>query len=164
MFTIYLSKLRHSKYYIGKTRDLKARIEDHINSNASEWTKRHQHIEILETYDNCDSFDEDKYTLKAMQKYGIENVRGGSFSQIKLDKDTIKHINKMLRGAGDVCFKCGKADHWVADCPSKNNKEEIIESSSESDNDNEIKNKEEEKIKKDEEEEIYYVYNYCVIS
>jgi hypothetical protein len=43
-----------------------------------------------------DKFDEDKYVFKYMEKYGIENVRGGCFSQVVLPEDKIKMIETIL--------------------------------------------------------------------
>ena len=34
---------------------------------------------------DCDKYDEDKYTRKYMDDYGLDNVRGGSFSTEYLD-------------------------------------------------------------------------------
>lgn len=52
---------------------------------------------MYELISDCDSFDEDKYTLKYMEKEGIDNVRGGSFSQIELSDEQIKLINQMIK-------------------------------------------------------------------
>ena len=40
MVSIYVLKLKEGKYYIGKTNNEKKRIEEHIKSNGSEWTKK----------------------------------------------------------------------------------------------------------------------------
>ena len=39
-----------------------------------------------------------------MDKYGIDNVRGGSFVSMKLDDSTITHLNKMSNGTNNRCF------------------------------------------------------------
>jgi hypothetical protein len=71
---------------------------------------------VLELLTNCDNFDEDKYTLKFMEKYGINNVRGGSFCELKLDKDNLQTIKKMIDGSTDKCYICGENGHFVRDC------------------------------------------------
>ena len=58
-----------------------------------------------------------KYTLQTMSKYGIDNVRGGSFVRITLEKSAHDVLTNMLNGAGDRCFRCGQPGHFVADCP-----------------------------------------------
>ena len=79
MVYIYALKLEQNKYYIGKTNTPHFRIENHFNSNGSEWTKMYKPLSILEIKPNCDDYDEDKITRQYMDKYGVENVRGGSF-------------------------------------------------------------------------------------
>ena len=105
-----------NKYYIGKTYNPDIRIDSHFISNGSEWTKIYKPIKVYELISDCDSYDEDKYTLKYMEKQGIDNVRGGSFSQIKLSDEQIKLINQMIKGASDKCFKCGDSCHFIKDC------------------------------------------------
>ncbi len=50
-----------------------------------------------------------------MKQYGINNVRGGSFCQIKLDETTIETITRMINGSTDKCYKCG-GDHFSSLC------------------------------------------------
>ena len=37
---------------------------------------------------------------------GIDNVRGGSYSSIKLSKEQKKFLKNELNGCNDRCFKC----------------------------------------------------------
>jgi hypothetical protein len=120
MVNIYVLQLEDTsggyKYYIGKSSNPITRLEQHNNSNGSAWTNKYKPISIVELIPNCDDYDEDKYTLKYMQKYGIDNVRGGSFTQIKLDEDNIKTINRMIKGSSDKCYKCGNDNHFANKC------------------------------------------------
>jgi hypothetical protein len=116
MLFIYILELESKKYYIGKTTNPNFRIESHFNSEGCFWTKKFKPIKLHKLIPNCDAYDEDKYTRIFMDKYGINNVRGGSYVQLKLDKSTIDNLVKMNRGTTDKCFICGNKDHFAKDC------------------------------------------------
>lgn len=112
-------ELESSKYYVGKSDVPIQRVEDHNDSKGSTFTKKYKPIRLIELIPDCDTFDEDKYTLKYMQKYGMNNVRGGSFCQIKLSPENSATIQRMITGSQDKCFKCGKDGHYMKQCPKK---------------------------------------------
>jgi hypothetical protein len=60
-----------------------------------------------------------------MEKYGIQNVRGGSFCQINLSDVNLSTLHQMINGATDKCYICGKGDHFARDC--KRTKEKVNE-------------------------------------
>jgi hypothetical protein len=113
---IYALGLENGKYYIGKTKNPFIRLKDHFNVRGSRWTKLHKPVKLLQLIPNCDNYDEDKYTLMYMDKYGIDNVRGGSFVTIKLNNSTKNHLIKMSNSANNRCFICGKIDHFSKHC------------------------------------------------
>jgi hypothetical protein len=116
MVFIYILELEYKKYYVGKTTNPDFRLEQHFNSFGSQWTKKYKPKKVLELISNCDNFDEDKYTLKCMEKYGINNVRGGTFCELKLNKDNLCTIKKMINGSMDKCYICGENGHFAKDC------------------------------------------------
>ena len=142
MVYIYALELESGKYYIGKTSNPKFRLNSHFNQYGSSWTKKYKPINIHQIIPDCDDFDEDKYTLKYMKKYGINNVRGGSFCQLKLTDENRKTIEKMIKGSSDKCYKCGGHGHYASNC-----KYECLEES------------EDEETLEEESEEDYYIDN-----
>lgn len=116
MVYIYTLQLEQGKYYVGKTNNPQFRLDSHFNSNGSEWTKLYKPLRVLEIKPDCDDYDEDKITRQYMDKYGINNVRGGSFVSVKLEKTTINILQQMSNGTNNKCFTCGKNDHFAKDC------------------------------------------------
>ena len=125
MVFIYALLLEQNKYYIGKTNNLHFRLQTHFNSNGSEWTKIYKPLKILELKPDCDDYDEDKITIQYMDKYGVNNVRGGSFVSIKLKKSMIDTLKHMSNGTNNKCFNCGKEGHFAKECIESDESEEI---------------------------------------
>jgi len=116
MVFIYILQLEKGKYYVGKTMNPSFRLEKHFISNGSVWTQKYKPISVHEIIPDCDDYDEDKHTIKYMKKYGINNVRGGSFCQIKLSDNNRTTLNQMFASVADKCYICGKDDHFANDC------------------------------------------------
>jgi ribosomal protein S14 len=119
MVFIYILKLEGGKYYVGKTINPEFRLETHFNARGSEWTKLYAPIKVKKVYPDCDAYDENKYTIKYMAKYGERNVRGGSYCRVKLSDDELVEINRQIDGAQDKCMSCGKPGHFIRDCPDR---------------------------------------------
>jgi predicted GIY-YIG superfamily endonuclease len=117
MVFIYILQLEDDKYYVGKSNDVDARIAQHFDGFGSEWTKIYPPIAVIEVIEG-DEFDEDKYTKIYMKKYGIDHVRGGSYAQVNLSENIIKHIEKELLSSDDRCYIC-KGNHFAKNCPNK---------------------------------------------
>lgn len=122
--SIYILKLKGSKYYVGKTSNIEKRVRQHARGAGSSWTRKYPFEKLLRVFHNCDSFDEDKYTLKLMSIFGLENVRGGSYVSVVLPDEEISSITRRIRMATDKCLKCGSSDHFAYRCTRRNKKVE----------------------------------------
>ena len=126
MSKYYVLQLQNGKYYIGTSSNIETRVRQHKIGDGSEWTKIFKPVKVLETGDILDSHTENNITKNYMQKYGIENVRGGSYSQVTLADATFEVLQKEFRGNTNTCFKCGSSEHWARNCHIEEDEEEEI--------------------------------------
>jgi predicted GIY-YIG superfamily endonuclease len=99
---LYVLRLEENKYYIGITTDIKRRLEEHLKhpSKGSKWTRKYKPIKIIQIkrlgtmYQSEACTYEDYATYMYVKKYGIENVRGGSFCTVKLTYEREQRVFK----------------------------------------------------------------------
>ena len=115
-FYIYVLECEDNRYYIGKTNNPVFRIEQHNNGVGTVWTQKYKPIKVVETIETNDALDEDKITKKYMMKSGIEFVRGGSYTKIKLDDWMIKSLEHEFISAKDICYICKEKGHFAKEC------------------------------------------------
>lgn len=122
---IYVLKLENDMYYIGKTTNLKMRLQQHETGEGSKWTQLHKFVSVIETRICKGIFDEDNVTKEYMLKYGISNVRGGTYSSVILSDEQIYFLEKEFTHSKNLCFKCN-GNHYARDCKILNNKIKIV--------------------------------------
>ena len=116
---IYILELENGKYYVGKTNNLDKRLNQHKYGFGSEWTKKYKFIKLIEIINSESNFDEDKYTKIYMDKFGIDNVRGGSYNKIELTNNQKENLMAELRTSNNVCYRCGRNSHFIKNCYAK---------------------------------------------
>lgn len=120
MISIYILALENDKYYVGKSNNIEKRMKQHFTGRGAKWTKLYKPLIIIDIIHNCDDSDEDRYTKLCMIKFGVENVRGGSYCSINLTKNSIKYLEKEILNESTICNIRGKY-HFIKDCPNKCN-------------------------------------------
>lgn len=113
---IYVLKLESGFYYVGKSENVQKRFEQHLAGIGSAFTKRYKPLCIDQVFENVSPFYEDAIVKKYMAKYGINKVRGGSYSLEVLDESQIHFLRKEIWSAKDLCTRCGSSSHWIQDC------------------------------------------------
>jgi predicted GIY-YIG superfamily endonuclease len=121
---VYVLKLEEGKFYVGKSKDVDARLRYHRKgANARAWTAKYKPVpgddaiyyqEVMKhnTY-------EDAMTEKVMFDFGIENVRGGTYSQEKLPPHQVQTLEDKKCTWEDRCFVCMKKGHMSRFCPNR---------------------------------------------
>ena len=59
---IYILRLEDTKYYIGKSDNVMNRYKQHLDGNASAWTKKYKPVLLEKIIENVSPFEEDKIT------------------------------------------------------------------------------------------------------
>ena len=114
--SVYILQLAGGKYYVGYSRGVEKRVQEHFNGTGSEWTKIHKPLKVV----TCLPGDlelENAMTKKYMIKYGIDNVRGGAYSSVKLSDSVLRVLKQEISHLSDLCFRCHKRGHYVKQCP-----------------------------------------------
>lgn len=119
MAYLYTLQLQSGKYYVGKSDDPDTRFLAHKNGNGAVWTKIHKPVKILEIRELKGEHDETNTTKDMMKKYGVDNVRGGAYTQSVLDDATKSVLEHEILGNTDKCYTCGQAGHFANRCKNK---------------------------------------------
>ena len=100
MSCIYVIRCANQKYYVGRTIDVVSRFNAHARGLGSKWCAAHLPLDgIIELHPDA-PFQELVITLKIMQRYGIENVRGGPWVTLCLSPSELETIAEMFRSEG----------------------------------------------------------------
>ncbi|EEH54623.1 uncharacterized protein MICPUCDRAFT_60771 [Micromonas pusilla CCMP1545] len=118
---IYVLKLEDDCFYVGKTTDVRGRLEKHRRGcNTWAWTAKHKPIPgddaiyFVETM--TEPTAEDAITERMMCEYGIDKVRGGTFSKPNLPEHQAKTLKDKWCTWTDSCFVCREAGHKSINC------------------------------------------------
>ena len=114
----YVLTLEHGCYYIGRTTkdNVNHRFLEHfMPTRAASWCKVHKPMEILEATKG-DRWEEDAIVLRYMHAYGVDKVRGGSYSTITLAPEILAEITRKFDSADNRCFRCHKEGHFANKC------------------------------------------------
>lgn len=103
----------------------------HANKNGTAWTKEHQPIGgmryingSVELVPACidamhpmlSPADEAWITLAYMERYGLENVRGGPWCSPIIAEQIKATIKAIIDGCSNVCYRCLESGHFANEC------------------------------------------------
>ena len=78
MVNVVILELEKDKFFILKTNNSNYNLNN-FNKDSYTFTIKYPPKSVFKIITDCDIFDLDKYIKKYMDKYGIDNVRGGSY-------------------------------------------------------------------------------------
>jgi predicted GIY-YIG superfamily endonuclease len=87
--SFFVMELEHGKYFVGASQDPVKTLEEHREGlTRITWTQIHRPIRLLSIVPVAVKEQLDDYVCQWMREEGMENVRGGSWSDVRLrDKD-----------------------------------------------------------------------------
>lgn len=113
---IYVLLCADGTYYVGVSGNPDRRLQEHNDGHGAEYTKTRRPVTRV-SVTKGDRFDEDKKVKELMSIHGIDKVRGGSYSSVKLTEAQMSCLKAELCTAEDTCLECGSKDHFVKNCP-----------------------------------------------
>ena len=113
---LYVLQLEDGKIYVGRSANVAARYEAHRSGRGTAWTREYRPVSLLESRPCSKPTDEDVVTKEYMMKYGVENVRGGSYASVELPESTMDTLLREIRTAHKLCMRCGRDSHFASDC------------------------------------------------
>jgi len=120
---VYVLACEKRKRYVGTYSDIQSVVQTHNSENGPEWTKKYKPVAIERTHENVDSEDEDRITKELMSIFGINSVRGGSYSSIELTHEQKEYLGRVTREIVKCSPHCKDKTHYVKDCDDEDDEE-----------------------------------------
>lgn len=108
--------LEQGKYYVGKSDNVEKRFQRHVNGTGALWTRKYKPLHIEKIIETTSLFEEDKITKEYMARYGIHNVRGGSYVTEYLNGGQLEALKHEIWSAQNRCTRCGRKGHYINGC------------------------------------------------
>ena len=104
--SFFLIELEHGKFFAGESIDPWKTLEEHREGiSGVTWTQIHRPVLLREIVSVALKKDLNEYVRQAMLQYGVDNVRGGDWSETRLtDKDRQRLSKELPQQRGCVLF------------------------------------------------------------
>jgi predicted GIY-YIG superfamily endonuclease len=124
MLHTYILTLEGNKYYVGSidmTRDTPDSVmKRHLTGKDCVWTRMYKPIRFIIGKTFNEILEIEKIVIYLMDEFGINNVRGGIFSEVELSEMQKLFIDNIIWNYSGRCYKCGSEQHKIFECPQNN--------------------------------------------
>ena len=117
---IYVLKTPGGLYYVGKSNNIDARIQEHRSGGGAHCLNGASFQEVTPLVTSGSASDLESWerneTLQRMKMHGIENVRGWMFTETTLSVERYQSAFHQICEKFDLCRRCGRASHFAQRC------------------------------------------------
>lgn len=118
---VYVLALPDGRYYVGKSRDVAARIAQHAapsSKGGAVCAKLARRRVMPLTQGSSADLEawERAETLERMYTHGIDRVRGWMFTTPELSRDMWEAAFREICERFDLCRRCGTKGHFIREC------------------------------------------------
>ena len=104
---VYVLRLMSGRKYVGISDDPIKAFVAHKEGGISAWTDRYRPERLMQVQQKVSPDSLDTYVIRCMIQYGFENVRGGSWSTVRLSEGEQREIRRRIaeERRGDCCIQ-----------------------------------------------------------
>lgn len=116
---VYVLRLRGSRYYVGSSADIDARVAAHRAGLGAAFTRAYAveaEVDPATYIADTESWERAE-TLHRMRANGISAVRGWMWTTVRLSPAQRRAARDQIRERYSACRRCGKLGHFVGACP-----------------------------------------------
>lgn len=117
---VYILELLLGRVYVGRTRNLRRRLDEHASGRGSAFTRMYPPTGLLlprlgNVSGSGEAAERDE-TLRYMYLRGIECVRGWKYTRVEMPAEDREDAEGNIRELFDLCRKCGHPGHFMCEC------------------------------------------------
>ena len=117
---VYILELLHGRVYVGRTKNLRRRLDEHTSGRGSAFTQAYPPTGLLlprlgKVSGSGEAAERDE-TLRYMYLRGIHLVRGWKYTRVELTDADRDDAEANIRELFDLCRKCGHPGHFMSAC------------------------------------------------